>query len=472
MAQCRSVENESHFSAPTTGLPRTTDLGPGVPAPIAEQYRSTPAGADLVGRIIDEKYKLEAAIGKGGMARVYRAVHIGLHQRVAVKVMHTHLTDDDTAAARFEREAYSASRLKHPNCMQVTDFGRTPDGTLYMVMELLEGRELSKIMGQPASPARAVAIMVQILRGLRHAHEHGVVHRDLKPQNIFLTTDHEGREILKLVDFGLAKILRSDTVDPNFTQYGMIFGTPLYMSPEQAVGSMDVDERADLYSAGIILYQLLAGEPPFQAREAFALLHQHVASPPPPLPRNVPKVLRRVVETLLEKHRDHRFATAGEVLDVLNPRQGVRRPRVPDPVRRRRDMPPSDPSGVELARALERVGANPNLLRVDGTDSVTPVPVPVGPPSTPQGPKIEIAHVRPQNTSRYRVPTRSYNWIFPLLAAVGLSVGWATRRSWWGEVDLPDVSVGGVALRSSHISLGLWLLAGVVAVALYRRARG
>jgi hypothetical protein len=178
-----------------------------------------------------------------------------------------------------------------------------------------------------------------------------------------------------------------------------------------------------------------------------------------------------VVEILLSKHRDHRFGSAGEVLDIINPRNGKRRPRVPDPVRRRRTMPPSDPAGLEIAAALDRVAANPALLRVDGDGSLTPIPVEVGPPSLDAGPAIEVAHVRPQNSSSYRV-RRDSSWIVPSVVAVAVAVAWSTRRLWLGEVDLPPLSVAGFAVRSSHVSLAVWILAGLVALTQWRRSRG
>ena len=471
MAQSRVVGSPKHPSAVTTAIPDTHELEPGVPIPVDAERNSPGSPREIAGMVLDGKYRVEDLIGRGGMARVYRAMHVGLQTPVAIKVLNTSLRDNEQAALRFEREAYAASRLHHANCLQVTDFGRTSEGLLYMVMEFLEGKDLSEYMGRPMHPQRAAMLMVQILRGLQHAHERGLVHRDLKPHNVFVTHDQEGRQVLKLVDFGLAKILHSNTVDPNFTQMGMIFGTPLYMSPEQAIGRNDIDGRSDLYSAGGIFYQLLTGRPPFTAPEPVALLHQHVAAPVPELPRNVPKTIRRVVHTLLSKHRDHRFENAGEVLDILNPRRGQRVPRVPDPVRRRKTMPPTDPAGIELAKSLQRAASHPEILRLDGTTE-TPVPAVSEAALAPGGPALQLAtrEMPVANVPYSRGGSRE--WVAPVAVFGVAAAAWATRRLWLDGADLPVVSLAGLEMQASHLSTGFWSVTAVLALLAWLRARG
>ncbi len=269
----------------------------------------------LVGQTVAGRYRVEALIGVGGMAAVFRAHHEGLHRDLAIKVLHPNLSANSEMSARFEREARSASRLDHPNCVQVTDFGSTDDGMMYMVMQLLEGAELTGMLGKPIASPRAVELILQILRGLEHAHSNGVVHRDVKPENVFVTQDHEGDEVLKLVDFGIAK-LTDATTDTHKTSAGLVFGTPAYMSPEQAMG-VEADSRADLYSTGILFYQMLSGRLPIDNDDPVALVRMQVAVDPKPLPSSVPPVIAGVAQRLLEKDRDHRFQTATEVIETL-----------------------------------------------------------------------------------------------------------------------------------------------------------
>src|SRR5688572_13624575 len=182
---------------------------------------------DLLGQTIAERYRVGALIGVGGMAAVFRVEHLGLGRDMAIKVLHPQLSSHAEVSARFDREAKSASRLDHPNCVQVTDFGSTEHGMKFMIMQLLEGRELSHVMREgPMEPLRALELTVQILRGLEHAHRQGVIHRDIKPENVFVTRDHDGRDVLKLVDFGIAKIVDATIDDKHKTLAGMVFGTP------------------------------------------------------------------------------------------------------------------------------------------------------------------------------------------------------------------------------------------------------
>jgi serine/threonine protein kinase len=282
--------------------------------------------AGLVGSVLAGIYRLDALIGEGGMGAVYRGRHVMLRRDVAIKVLHPDFSRDPELVKRFDREAQSAARLNHPNCIQVTEFGSTDDGMKYLVMQLLEGTELQNILDGPTSPERAVDLILQILRGLEHAHGQGVVHRDLKPQNIFVTRDHEGREVLKLVDFGIAKIIGGDGALEQMTRAGMVFGTPQYMSPEQALG-LEIDARADLYAAGVLLYQIVTGRLPFNSDDPVALIRMQVSTEPPPLPPSVPQELAAIIFRLLAKQKEQRYPDARTVRialeryrESLNPR--------------------------------------------------------------------------------------------------------------------------------------------------------
>src|SRR5580692_9404123 len=230
----------------------------------------------LIGRTIAGKFLIEAAIGAGAMGAVFRARQIALEKTVAIKVLHGEHADDASFVTRFQREAKAASRLNHPNSMQVIDYGAEPDGLLYIAMEYLDGRSLHRVIREdrPLHAARITDILMQTLAALAVAHDMGVVHRDLKPDNIMILsgTDDDGRpkDIVKVCDFGIAKITDSRayrdgpgrTSDAPLTTAGLMIGTPEYMSPEQGSGQK-LDARSDLYSVGVILFEMLTGKVPF-----------------------------------------------------------------------------------------------------------------------------------------------------------------------------------------------------------------
>jgi serine/threonine protein kinase len=272
--------------------------------------------AALVGAMLHERYRVDSLLGSVGMGAVFKGHHTGLGRDVAIKVLHPEFGRDPSVGKRFEREATSASRLDHPNCVRVTDFGTTETGTTYLVMELLSGTELQARLGQPWAPQAMIATAKQMLAGLEHAHHFGIVHRDLKPENVYVTKDYRGEEVVKLVDFGIAKLLDEQGVE-KLTRQGVVFGTPRYMSPEQAAGGK-IDERTDLYAAGLIFYEMLAGRGPFDTEDTAQLLRMQIMAPPPPLPDSVPVALAKVVEKLLEKSKADRYAHARDVIAALD----------------------------------------------------------------------------------------------------------------------------------------------------------
>jgi serine/threonine protein kinase len=272
----------------------------------------------LVGATLAERYRIDKLLGVGGMGAVFQARHLLLKRDVAVKVLHPKLVSNIDISKRFDREAQSAARLDHPNVIPVTEFGSTDDGMKYMVMQLLSGRELSELLDGPLDPLRAMDLEIQILRGLEHAHDKGVIHRDLKPENVFVVKDHDGAELLKIFDFGIAKIVdevEEDTSQP-LTRLGLVFGTPHYMSPEQSTGSA-IDHRTDIYSAGVMLYQMLAGRLPFDHEDPVSLIRMQVTVDPPPLPDSVPPPLQRVVKMMMAKTRDQRYPDARSARKAL-----------------------------------------------------------------------------------------------------------------------------------------------------------
>ncbi|HEV7890954.1 MAG TPA: serine/threonine-protein kinase [Pyrinomonadaceae bacterium] len=286
------------------------------------QSRPTPAPDPLIGVILDDKYRLDELLGQGGMGAVYRATHLLIERPVAVKVLSQRLVTDESARERFRREARAAGRLQHTNAVAVTDFGETRDGLVYLVMELLEGRPLREVLAgeAPLDAARAVSLMMQISAAVEAAHEAGIIHRDLKPGNIFLVQRPDSPYIVKVLDFGIAKLAASDGAggDGNFidtlTGTGVMIGTPRYMSPEQCDGAQ-LTPASDVYSLGVILYEMLAGQTPFTGTTPLALALKHSSeSPRPPreLVATIPPALEGVVLHALEKKPGERASDAGE----------------------------------------------------------------------------------------------------------------------------------------------------------------
>lgn len=271
--------------------------------------------------IIDGRYELHERLGEGGMGSVYRATHILMGKPVAVKLINDELSHMPSVIKRFEREARSASLLSDPHCIMVTDFGRSPRGDLYLVMELLDGEELATRLEREGAlqPRTAVSITRQILSALAHAHAAGVVHRDLKPENVMLIEQGGSRDFVKVFDFGIAKIAGGPDNEEPLTQAGMVIGTPAYLSPEQALGDQ-ADERSDIYAVGVMLYQMLAGEVPFGGDTAVKVLSKHLSDPVPRLPSDgsIPSGLQEAIDTAMAKKIGDRFQTAEDFIAALD----------------------------------------------------------------------------------------------------------------------------------------------------------
>lgn len=287
----------------------------------------------FIGRTIARKYVVESLIGRGGIATVYRARQNPLNRPVAIKFLHRNFLDDPTFAARFKREAKAVSAVVHPNLVQVYDFGEEADGHLYIAMEHIDGENLRQLLAResPLSDATIVDILSQALAGLAVAHEHGAVHRDIKPDNIVLARgrDDEGVEktVVKICDFGFVKMVTiTDEQMQNpgrksttLTTRGTLVGTPPYMSPEQANDS-ELDARSDLYSMGIVMYQMLTGRVPFESKNLVNLLMQHLEdqpTPPSKLRKGVNPALEAVCLKALQKKPADRFASAREMRNEL-----------------------------------------------------------------------------------------------------------------------------------------------------------
>jgi serine/threonine-protein kinase len=306
--QCQTSCEELHKFCPSCGFPI------GKVAPSADD--------PLIGRTLPGGYVILDLVGIGGMGRVYRAEQTNLARTVAVKIIHPHLVGEENAAARFITEARAASRLNHPNSVAVIDFGKTPDGQLYLVMEFLRGRDLARIAYEegPLLVRRIIDVLRQVLAALAEAHHLEIIHRDLKPENIILEPLRTGGDFVKVVDFGLAK-MRLDSADRSITSPGIVCGTPEYMSPEQGRGD-PLDARSDLYAVGVILFQLLTGHLPFEAESPTQVVLMHLtAAPPDPRAvapdRHIPEAIAEVCLRALSKLPDDRFRDADDFSAVL-----------------------------------------------------------------------------------------------------------------------------------------------------------
>jgi serine/threonine protein kinase len=273
-------------------------------------------------RVIADKYRLERLLGRGGMGAVYAATHIDLDRLVAIKLLLSDFTSDADALERFRREARAAARLNHPNVADTFDYGVLPEGGAYIVMELVEGQTLREYMDTIGTVAVAEAAEIgrQVSNGIDAAHRSGTVHRDLKPSNIILTRDHQDQLQAKVVDFGVAKLKEHSTTGGGLTSSGSLIGTPRYMSPEQCSGHK-TDERSDIYSIGVILYEMLAGRPPFDAPTATAIAIKHIQQMPPSLKEfraEIPTELDRLLRQVLDKDPEKRPQSAADFAKKLS----------------------------------------------------------------------------------------------------------------------------------------------------------
>ncbi len=297
------------------------------PSPGEQRRQSLPSTAvsldieapeTILGTLLAGRYRLDEVIGRGGMSVIYRAEHIHMRKAFAVKVLHRELSVLPEVVARFEREAVAAASIDHPNVAAATDFGRLGDGSFYLVLEHIAGRSLAELLArrEPLPEGRVVPIIRQIAEALVGAHAQGIVHRDLKPENIMLVERPDDPEFVKVLDFGIAKV-SVEPGGPVLTRAGSVFGTPQYMSPEQAGGGQ-ADARSDLYALGILAYEMLSGYPPFDDPDVRRVVMMQTSEFPARLPADCGARLRAFVERLLEKDPERRFQTAHEALEALD----------------------------------------------------------------------------------------------------------------------------------------------------------
>ncbi len=322
LAALRDSERPAQSAPPASGesrRPPARKVESRAAPPSSEQ--APPSGDALVGTVVGGRYLIEDLVAEGGMGRVYRAVHETLGRKFAVKVLHPELSSNEELAARFLREAQSAARIESEHVVDIVDFGRLGDGTGYFVMEYLEGQTLRQLLDErgalPVELARDIGM--QLAYGVSAAHDLDIIHRDLKPDNVVLVKRSKRPYFCKILDFGIAKHPTSDRGDGPITLQGTMVGSPYYMSPEQIIGG-PVTARTDIYALGVVLYEMLAGHPPFNADSVAHLLQQHVDAPPPPLAGlsvKVPESLERVIHLCMAKKPDERVASAAALQRLL-----------------------------------------------------------------------------------------------------------------------------------------------------------
>lgn len=279
---------------------------------------------DLTGKIVAGRYRITERLGQGGMGTVYRAEHIEIGKQCALKVLAAYYGHDDQQRRRFLREARAASTIAHENVVDVTDFGPAPNGSVFLAMELLVGEELSALLSRegPLPWIRTKAIILQVCRALHAAHDKGIYHRDVKPENCYRIKRGANRDFVKVLDFGIAKIMSKEiNPDQSLSQAGTVFGTPEYMSPEQARGT-PVDHRTDVYAVGVMLYEMATGRVPFEGSSNLEVLAKQANELPIPPSQAAPQLniapeVEAIILRTMQKQPDDRFQSIRELAEAI-----------------------------------------------------------------------------------------------------------------------------------------------------------
>lgn len=354
-----------------SGSDSDSDSGVGPPRSLNETLADTTS--DLTGTLLNNRYQILSRIGQGGMGQVFRADHTLMGRTVAIKVLNPNLVTSEESVARFKREIMTLAQFEHPNVVRLFDAGTTPSGRFYMAMEFVEGQTLSRLLLESGrfDLRRFARLFAQVLQGVAKAHERNIVHRDLKTENLLVTSLDSGAEVVKIMDFGIAKLLSDEPLqnsDAFLTTERVAVGTPEYMSPEQAAGGAQLDHRSDLYSLGVVAFELLTGRLPFEAESPVGYIGKHIVDPPftfeeaqPGL--GYPPAIERFVLKALEKEPSERYQSAEEMLDALE----VALPReLQDQLRAKRNSDPSLPAvAAPKIRPAPSSGSSPRPSRGD-----------------------------------------------------------------------------------------------------------
>lgn len=368
-------------------------------------------GDSLLGKVLASKYRMDERLNEGGMGAVYRGTHVLMDKTVAVKVLRPALAADEKIVARFSREARAASRISHPHALSVTDFGESEDGVVFLVMEYLDGKTLKEIIREqgPMPLSRVVEIIRQVGGALDAAHEQGVVHRDLKSENIMLLNS-AGPDYAKVLDFGIAKIKEpTGEYDPGLTAPDLVIGTPQYMSPEQCSQASEIDARSDLYSLGVIIYEMLVGHVPFTGPSPTSIMMQHMQADRPSVLQerpDLPEGVRDVVSRAMAKSPYDRYQRVGDLVDHLIKASG---------------MTPSTETPVPTTSASHRI--------VVPTQSTGERPLTEPDEETMVRPRVQnrpVASTAPRTNEMYAPPPSNLNlWKVLIPSLAGLLVVFA-----------------------------------------------
>ncbi|GAB5548792.1 MAG: hypothetical protein SangKO_085520 [Sandaracinaceae bacterium] len=382
------------------------DLHPTTFSHCPKSGRSLTSGRALVGRVIANRYRVLALLGEGGMGAVYVAEHLLIGRKVALKRLHPELTGDEKAVARFQREARAAAATGHEHIVEVLDLGFGEDGAPFLVMEYLRGKPLSRLLDEHGQlePRRACRIVGQVLAALHAVHRRGIVHRDLKPDNIFLTRRRGDVDFVKVVDFGISKMRTEEGEQGmDLTRTGVMLGTPFYMSPEQARGVKNLDHRVDLFGAGVILYESLAGQLPFDGENYHQLLQAILSGKHAPvleLRPDLPALLAEIVEKAIASSPDDRFQSAREMLLALVPHGAIDAGPLPE------SEPPPSMSFPSFTQSTAAMQAPTEVFRtavLSGTPGTPPLGATAGmadtAPSTTLQPSAPLSNTAPSNTA-------------------------------------------------------------------------
>lgn len=427
------LTEESSFES--VSCPHCGDLHPTSFSHCPRTGRPTSAGRALVGRVVAKHYRVLAMLGEGGMGAVYVAEHLELGRKVALKRLHPELAADEQAVQRFQREARAAAATGHAHIVEVLDHGFAEDGAPYLAMEYLRGKSLGQLLREekPLEAARGCRIVGQLLTALSAVHARGIIHRDLKPDNVILTRRDFDPEFVKVVDFGISKFQTEEDGALTLTRTGVTLGTPHYMSPEQARGVNDIDHRADLYGAGVLLYECLTGRRPYEAENYHQLLGAILTGKRTPLSDvrpDLPPGLVAAVERAMHVDRDARFTSAAEMLEALRPYgAGAEFPPSYPPPAPLASVPTPRPlhvrptTSLTIREPLASLGRTPRSL---GKGSrFTPLPTPrIGEPTRVKGSLVSAAIEALHSHELERVLARLDDELASVLRGVILPIAW------------------------------------------------
>jgi eukaryotic-like serine/threonine-protein kinase len=415
-------------------------------------------------RLIDGKYQILDRLGIGGMGEIFKVRHIHLNELRVIKIMRPNVASDDQGMQRFLQEARTSTMIKHKNLAMLYDFAQLDDGSYYMVWEFIDGTNIQKWMSQNgAMPARlTIEIAIQALHGLDHLHSMGLIHRDISPENIMLSQDHHGKLLVKVIDFGIAKSLAEGESGQGLTQTGMFLGKLKYASPEQAGFLKEgehLDPRSDLYSFGIVMYEMLAGRAPFQATNPHGYILKHVTEKPAPIASlnaesKVPPQLEALIMKSLEKNREQRFPTAADFATAL---ENIRNSITPD----------------------QKYGLGEKMITLSGAQTLADLPK-IAPTSTYAGGTAPAGKVGPTGTKvasdeatvmeRGYAPTQTERKATigsndaTIMEKIGAAAPTAVERKWAGGEAEPTVLERQMAAPPPQKKSNTAMIMGIAAV--------